>query len=411
MQPLFSSIFLIFITLSCFSGSGEGKQIRIIENRTDSVQNPIILPTSDSIKPKKLKDYENLIFLKVEKLAAASGTKSVLFNTNSTRLYAMNLEGMSVYEFSQPTRKIVREFKFKPTTGTGWNYSLDKPIVSFQEKPVEACFTNNDKILWVSLHNAGGIVPIFIDSIQEHKKQTAVENTKLIYLIDKVADKKDSFRVPLIKTGSTPKIISRTADSKNILVSNWHSETISVLAVNENEYPYGKVIKDIRVTTIPRGIAVDDSSGKSYVAQMGGSELTVIDNKTWEKDSASIQVASNPRHVVMDNRQRLFVSYNKSATVACIDAATGKTLFKTKTNAQPRTIILSKNHKFLFATCYSGDAIDVFKIHDDHFEKIYSLECKGKPVGVDIYEDDDKLEAWVCAYTKGTINIYTFTKK
>jgi DNA-binding beta-propeller fold protein YncE len=411
MQPIISSIFLSFITLSCFSGSGESKPVHTIKNRTDSIPKPGILPPSDSIIPKKLKDYENLVFLKVEKLAAASGTKSVLFNTNSTRLYAMNLEGMSVYEFSQPTRKIVREFKFKPTQGTGWNYALDKPIVSFEEKPVEACFTNNDKILWVSLHNAGGIVPIFIDSIQEHKKQTAIENTKLIYLIDKATGKKDSFRVPLIKTGSTPKIISRTADSKNILVSNWHSESISVLSVNEKEYPYGKLIKDIPVTTIPRGIAVDDSSGKSYVAQMGGSELTVINNKTWEKDSASIQVASNPRHVVMDNKHRLFVSYNKLATVACIDAATGKTLFSTKTKAQPRTIILSKNHKFLFATCYSGNSIDVFKIRDDHFEKLYSLECKGSPVGVDIYEDDDKLEAWVCAYTKGTINIYTFTKK
>lgn len=71
----------------------------------------------------------------------------------------MNLEGMSVYEFDQATRKVVREFKFTPTRGMGWDYNKSRPIASFQEKPVEACLSHDDQILWVSLHNAEGIVP------------------------------------------------------------------------------------------------------------------------------------------------------------------------------------------------------------------------------------------------------------
>ena len=55
--------------------------------------------------------------------------------------------------------------------------------------------------------------------------------------------------------------------------------------------------------------------------------------------------------------------------------------------------------------------VDVFKINNDSFKKLYSIECKGKPVGVDIYEDDDKLEAWICTYTNGAINILTFKEK
>jgi len=77
----------------------------------------------------------------------------------------MNLEGMSIYEFDQATRKVVKEFKFKRTKGMGWDYEKDKPISSYQEKPVEACLSHNDKFLWVSLHNAEGIVPIRVDSI------------------------------------------------------------------------------------------------------------------------------------------------------------------------------------------------------------------------------------------------------
>ena len=54
--------------------------------------------------------------------------------------------------------------------------------------------------------------------------------------------------------------------------------------------------------------------------------------------------------------------------------------------------------------------VDVFKINKKGFKKLYSIECKGKPVGVDIFEDKDKLEAWVCTYTNGAINILTFKK-
>src|SRR5688572_24045828 len=57
--------------------------------------------------------YKDLEYSGSEILRAAPGTKSVLFNSSGSRLYAMNLEGMSVYEFDQSTRKIRREWKFK----------------------------------------------------------------------------------------------------------------------------------------------------------------------------------------------------------------------------------------------------------------------------------------------------------
>ena len=95
---------------------------------------------------------------------------------------------------------------------------------------------------------------------------------------------KDSFYVPLIKTGKTPKIISRTADSKYLLVSNWHSYNVSVLEINKDEYPYGKVISTIPVSAIPRGIVVDDKNNRSYVAIMGGASIAVINNTVWMKE-------------------------------------------------------------------------------------------------------------------------------
>ena len=358
--------------------------------------------------------YDDLEYTTTEKLNAAPGTKSVLFNTDGSKLYAMNLEGMSVYEFNRATRKITREFKFKPTKGTGWDYEKDKPISSYQEKPVEACFSHDDKMLWVSLHNAEGIVPIPVDSSalseamdRGRSKKQAEKKLTIIY---PGKQKKDSFYVPLIHTGKTPKIISRTADSKFLLVSNWHSYNVSVLELDKDVYPFAKVIETIPVAAIPRGIAVDDKNNRSYIAIMGGASISVVNNTAWMKVE-DLAVASNPRHIVLDTAGRLFVSYNRLAQVACIDGMTGKTLFTTTTNAQPRTIILSKNQKFLFVTCYSSDFVDVFKIKEDRFEKLVSLPCRGHPVGVDIFENEEKLEAWVCSYSNGSISVFSFLKK
>jgi hypothetical protein len=382
------------------------------------VDTVISLPLHDTVPA--LQPYSSLEYNKVEILQAAPGTKSVLFNTNGSRLYAMNLEGMSVYEFDRATRKLIREFRFKPTKGTGWDYINDKEIPSLQEKPVEACLTHDDKILWVSLHNAEGIVPIRIDSINANLStlSTALSGVhakekqpvKRVFVIYPGSHQKDSFDVPLIKTGKTPKVIAKTINNKYLLVSNWHSYTISVLEINKDEYPFAKLISTVPVPAIPRGIAVDDKSNRSFVAIMGGASITVINNTVWMKES-EMPVESNPRHIVLDTSGHLFVSYNALAKIACLDANTGNTLFTASTHEKPRTIILSKNQKFLFVTCYSSDTVDVFKINDGSFEKIKSLPCKGHPVGVDIFENNDMLEAWVCSYSNGSIRVFSFRKK
>ncbi len=355
--------------------------------------------------------YDSLTYEKVEELNAAPGTKSVLFNSNSSKLYAMNLEGMSIFEFDQATRKVERIFKFKPTKGIGWNYAKNKPIPSFQEKPVEGCLSHNNQILWVSLHNADGIVPIFLGNSQQNQKTTITKDStfKKVYVSNLLLKTKDSMQVPLIITGKTPKIISKTIDDKYLLVSNWHSHSISILQTDTTTTPYASVIKEIPVTTIPRGIAVDDKAQKSYVAQMGGAEITVIDHNNWQA-SAPVAVSKNPRHIVIDTSGSIFISYNALNSIACIDAASGKQLFTANTGSQPRTIILSKNFKFVFVTCYANDLVQVFKIHSDRFEKIADLPCKGSPVGVDIYEDDKVLEAWVCKYVTGNISVFSFKK-
>ncbi|MET0464187.1 MAG: YncE family protein [Chitinophagaceae bacterium] len=416
-MPLFLIIPVCLVLLGC-QGAASVKSVTtpvihdsIPLNLVLAADSVLVSTPVDTVVKPSLAPYSNIVYEKTEVLKAAPGTKSVLFNGDGSRLYAMNLEGMSIYEFDQHSRSVKREFKFTPTKGTGWDYTTDKPISSYEEKPVEACLSHDDKILWVSLHNAEGIVPIRVDDKDENEQQfSADHHLKKITVSYPGQAAKDSFWVPLVKTGKTPKVISKTADDKHLLVSNWHSYTVSVLEMDTTQFPAARMIDTIQVAAIPRGIAIDDDEKKSYVAIMGGSVIDVINNETWEKEEP-IQVVSNPRHIVADTAGRLFVSYNKLAKIACVDPSTGKTLFTATTHAQPRTLILSKNQQFLFVTCYSSDFVDVYKINDTQFEKVASLPCKGHPVCVDIFDDDSKLEAWVCSYTNGLINVFSFKKK
>ncbi len=409
MHTVFSIIALFYLTSSCqISGSSNNTLNDSLAREVLKKFPPPVpkdtLPVAPIPRP-----YSAIVFQKKEVISAASGTKSVIFNAAGTKLYAMNLEGMSVYEFDRATRKITREFKFTPTRGMGWDYDKSRPISSFQEKPVEACLSHDDEILWISLHNAEGIIPIWLNDFSKNKKGGTDQKTKPVKVIYPGTAKKDSFYVPLIETGKTPKVIARTSDSKYLLVSNWHSRSTSVLEMSKDEYPYGKIISTVPVSAIPRGIVVDEKNKKTYVAIMGGASLARINNDTW-KDDGVVNVAASPRHIVMDTSGHLFVSYNSLGRIACLDAATGESLFTTQTHAQPRTIVLSKNYKFIFVTCYSSDFVDVYKINSDNFEKVASLPCGGHPVGVDIFENDEKLEAWVCSYSSGSISIYSFKK-
>jgi len=403
--PVNFFLLIFFISNNC-NNIASGESIHSTQNKpSDSPLIKLILP-----EEKPANTYDSLIFQSVKTIQSSSGTKSVVFSKNMRFLYAMNLEGMSVMEFSQSTKEITRIFKFKQTPGTGWDYDTDSPIPSFEEKPVEAHLSNNDSILWVSLHNAEGIVPIHLFGDIAVGRKTGQQSDKLIYLQDPRGNTIDSFYVPLIKTGKTPKVISCTSDDRYLLVSNWHSYNVSVLAINAYQYPYATRITDIKVPHIPRGIVIDETNNKSYVAIMGGSSLSVIDNKNWTYER-EMPVDTNPRHILQDRKSRLFVSYNRTAKIGCVDPSTGQTLFSVSTAAQPRSMILSNDQSYLFVTCYSANKLMIFKIFDDHFQLMSELDCEGHPVGVDVYEEVDRTEIWVCSYSTGTISVYDFLKK
>jgi DNA-binding beta-propeller fold protein YncE len=141
------------------------------------------------------------------------------------------------------------------------------------------------------LHNAAGIVGIRVDSVKHNHASDG--SSKRIQVEDSMG-RSVPILVPFFKTGETPKVITSDAREKKLLVSNWHSNTISVLDLLP-EHPYAKPFKDIRMPAIPRGMVSDPTRKKTYVAIMGGTSLAVIDESNWSMDTI-LPISGAPRH-------------------------------------------------------------------------------------------------------------------
>ncbi len=343
---------------------------------------------------------ESTIVLENQKtLKAGLGAKSVWISPDNKLVYSMNLENMSIDVFNRESKKRVKRLKFVAHKGKGYNYSTNKWFDSYQEKPVEAWFTHNGRFLWISLHNADGVVVWDLNDDNSYVKDRLYKSAT-IYNYENDTNKK--VKLLWIKTGVTPKVIASSLDDKYLFVSNWHSNNISVIDIQGDEEQGFKKKQDIKCGRIPRGMTVDGNI--LYVAEMGSNKITLVDIDTL-KIIKKFTVRPNPRHIVVVG-DIIYISINAGAMIQKIDKNTGKLLNEVNTDRTPRSIDITKDGKYLFVTCYYADKVQLFNA--ETLEHIKDFEIKLHPVGVDVYSTNDVIEAWVCSYTSGTIDVLTF---
>ncbi len=349
----------------------------------------------------------------LETLNTGPGVKSVLMSSDTSKVYSINLEGLSIYEFDRKARKIERKLIFMPHPGKGYNYEKKIKIDSYQEKPVEAHITHDGRFLWVSLHNGFGVV---VWDLQGGDTYIEGRPYKDAYLYERdysnINSTKDTFtkkaiKVLWIKTGTTPKVITSSNDGKFLFVSNWHSGDVSVIKI-DSAYPEDWMkIKDIESKSLPRGMIVSPDSKYLYVAQMGGDYIKKISLDNFET-LERFKVGVNPRHLII-NQGFLYTSLNISAKLLKIDIASGEIVKSAKTNSTPRTIALSKDAKIIFVVCYNGDSLQAFDA--DNLTLLGTWTSKSHPVALDVCQDGDTFEVWVGNHSSGTLNLFTIKKE
>ncbi|MGE5557380.1 MAG: beta-propeller fold lactonase family protein [Bacillota bacterium] len=346
--------------------------------------------------------------LKLEKissevLAAGYGVKAVLLNADGSKVYSLNLEGLSVYEFDRASRKIQRKLVYKQHPGKGYNYDKNLWFDSLQEKPVEGCFTHDGRFLWISLHNAGGVTVWDLSGGDTYVEGMPYKEATLYERSGDTFGKRE-IRVLWIKTGVTPKIVTASPDGRYVFVANWHSNDVSVIKIDSAKPEDWVKIKDIGPSPIPRGLLVSPDSQYLYIAQMGSDYISVISLEDLAK-VRDIKIGANPRHVIMGGGY-LFVSLNIGARLVKFDLASGKIVKSANTEKNPRTIALSKDGKIVFVSCYGGNFLQAFNAED--LSLLGSWECKLRPVALDVFQDGDNMEVWVGNHTSGNIKVFVF---
>ncbi len=356
-----------------------------------------------------------LRLLRSETIKTGSGVKSVLIHPSGKVVYSINLEGMSICEFDRANRKMVRILKFIPTPGTGFDYVNKKWIRSYEEKPVESHLTHNGRFLWVSLHNASGVVVWDLQgpgdtyvtgrAFKEARVYKAAENGQMEGLDAPGRGSTGSkVRLLFIKTGKTPKVITSSPDGRYLFVANWHSDSVSVVQIDSPDPKDWVVVRTLVTGRVPRGLAVSEDSKHLYVADMGGSAVTIYDLTAFTK-AGEIYVGRNPRHLI-DSEGHVYVSLNQAARLVNVNAAKGSVDASADTCKSPRTIALGAKRSILFVACYHSDQIQAFTVPD--LTPVSSWQSPGHPVGVDTFEDGSSLEVWVANYTAGTIKVFSY---
>jgi YVTN family beta-propeller protein len=370
-------------------------------------------------------DPHKLRLIKTEIIKTGMGVKSVELSPDGSRVYSMNLEECSVFEFNRESRKIQRKIVFVQHRGRGFNYKKRVWISSYQEKPVEAHFTHGGRYLWISLHNAGGIVVWDLLDGDTHVRgrpyKTAwyyetfkEDSSRVISPEGKEGGmrksrspryKKEKIRLLWIKTGSTPKVIASSPDGRYLFVANWHSHSVSVLEIGSQSPEEWRVIGELTTGRIPRGLVVSPDSRYLYIAQMGSNHISVVDTANMKKIH-QIVVGVNPRHLVI-SKGHIFSSLNIAGKLIKIDQD-WKIVGSVNTLPSPRTVAVSQDGLVIFVVCYDINYLQAFSA--DSLKDIGRFQSSGHPVGVTVYQSEDAYEVWVGNYSSGTIRIFTFSR-
>lgn len=346
----------------------------------------LLPPYAQGVELRHLKTFEG-----------AGAPKSVETSPDGKYAAIMNLEGMDFWLISTATLEIVKKAQFSRTPAQGWDYKARQPINSYAQKPVECAFSENGRLLWISLHNAEGITVYDTAETLVPPERAPYERLRII---DFVNQRSYETRIIKIKTGKTPKVIKVTPDGRYALVANWHSSSVSV--VDTQQY---KTIADIRLGGkqgyIPRGIAISADSQKAYVANMGGGTISVIDLTALEVID-DIPATANPRHIILSKDQRtMYISDNILGKILAFDLIAKRTMKEVFIGKMARTIALSPDERYLFGVSHDEGTLVV--VDTGSFDIIYKKDFPF-PMGLAVAPDGRQL--WVTSYRMGIIVVY-----
>ena len=332
-------------------------------------------------------------------IPTGASPKSVTISPDGRLAYVMNLEACSISVFDTATRKRVRTILFPQTSAPGWDYKKERAIPSVAEKPVDAAFSRDGRQLWVSLHNAASVVVFVVDG---RGFAPAAHRGRTMRATVQEADGRRWTRTMLrIPTGRTPKVVRTSPDGRLVAVSNWHSDSVTM--IDAHSY---RVVATLKVPGIPRGLAFSKDGRRLYVAIMGGNQVEVFSTSRFRRAAVIARVGVTPRDLVLDREGRtLYASCNLAGSVTRMDTSTGKAVAQVRVGAKPRSLAFSPDEKYLYACCY--DSHKVYVVDLQRFKVVGTLRTGENPVGIAVTPSGD---VWVTNQGSDSVTIIPASK-
>ena len=259
---------------------------------------------------------------------------------------------------------------------------------SYLGGPVEACFSDEGKYLWVSNYSMVG---------KEFSREGCDAcigdkyDPSFIYKINTETQVIEN----VIKVGAVPKYLAINEATQKMVVTNWTSSDVSII-----DLKIEKEIKRIKVGSHPRGVDITKDGSMAYVTIMGSTKIATINMNNYELDYIT-DVGRSPRHLILDeNDNFLFCSVNSSNKIVRIDLKSNERM-TCSTKSGPRTMVLSDNQRYLYVVNYFTDSFQ--KIDAKTMSVVETVNTGHHPIG--ITGNWETSEIWVACY-EGRIQIF-----
>ena len=268
-------------------------------------------------------------------------------------------------------------------------YGYSKYSSMYKGAPVEGAYSPDGKYLYVTNYAMYG--KGYSREGHDTCSPASGYDTSFLYRINLANYEIDN----VYPVGSVPKVVEVTPDNKFVLVSNWCSYDLKVISVDSQ-----KTVKTIKIGRYPRGIAVSNDSKFAYVAEMGGSQIHVINLENFSV--SYIPIGSNPRAIILSpDNSMMYVTMNLSGKVASWDLVNNKAGKSVKTGKSARSLAISNDGTALFVVNFVSDTIS--KVRTSDMKVVQNIKVCNEPIGITY--DSPTSRTWVACYG-GAIKIF-----
>lgn len=279
-------------------------------------------------------------------------------------------------------------------------------------QPKQVIFSPDDSFIFIPLLNADGcdifdmkslkvinrIKPEkgydkkgFVEGIFCEKNKVFLLSQMSTNMIHKFDYSKFQYLTSFYTGGNWPKFIAYSKKSNLIAISNWISNSVSLI-----DFSNGEIIKKIYTDPVPRGITFTKDGSLLIITTFEGGTISLIETKNFNEIKKIKINGSALRHVVLSpDESYIYVSDMAKALVYQIDLKDFKICSIFKVDSHPNTIDISIDGRYLFVSCRGPNNPASYLLRSpangsiiiiDLFtkKKIISFTAGNQPTGLDI---------------------------